>query len=578
MRSSIISGFLRMSRHNSTVRGQKFWKGLNRLAAYRPRRLRMEPLEQRALLSVWPAVIHGTTGSGSGDYTYTTGTQADRVVRILPPSDCSAAKTYPGTIFDGSHTFDKYVFTNLTGTSNCVQVTYQYVSGSGDVFSVAYNGSFNTADVSQNYLADGGDSVNSGSPGPLTYSFVTLSGQTFPIVMSEVGGATGTDYTLSVAYTGDLVINGSSLDDDVVIIATSANSGSFQINGGDTYQFTGITSLHVNLGGGNDTLTINNPAGGLLAPIDGIFYDGGGQTGDALEVLGGTADSGVYTPGNAVDNGRLEHGLSDTVQNITFNGLAPVLDTVTEPTFLVNGTNADNAINYTVGRNDADTLDDPTRGKVTIDNFEFIQFSNKNTLTIDGLAGSDQINLNNPSKPSGLTTIAIVGGDPTGSDTLIVNGILGQDDYMRVSPTGAGSGSIADSPAAFVPVTFSGIEHLVAIGQSSDTVEDIQYTGTSGDDSFVLTPGATPDSGSITGFRAGQVDLPSRLFSTAVGEGRLRPQIHPERRFWAPASARVRWEEQTRRSLMARKPTTRSASALTAPDSDPRLMSASTAA
>ena len=202
---------------------------------------------------------------GSVDYPYTTGSQTDRVVPNGTPSDCSSAKAYPGTVTDGSHTFDEYDFTNLTGTSNCVQATYNYISGPGEVFSVAYDGSFDATNVASNYLADGGNTVKSGSPGPQTYSFATTNGETFPIVMSEVGSSSGTSYTLSVAYTDDLVINGTNLNDNVVITATSADSGSFQINGGDTYQFTGITSLHVNLGGGNNTLTINNPAGGLLA-------------------------------------------------------------------------------------------------------------------------------------------------------------------------------------------------------------------------------------------------------------------------------------------------------------------------
>jgi hypothetical protein len=457
------------------------------MTACRTRALRLEPLEIRAMLSSWPLIINGITGSGSGDYPFTTGTQTDRVFRDGIASDCSATKAYPGTITDGSHTFDEYDFTNLTGASNCVQVTYQYASGTGDVFSVAYDGSFNSGNVAQNYLADGGDSVNSGSPGPQTYSFVTSFGQTFPVVMSEVGALSGTGYTLKVAYTDDLVINGSNLNDTVVFTATGVNSGSFQINGGDVYQFVNITSLHVNLGDGNDTLTINNPGGGLLAPSGGIFYDGGGQTGDALRNLGGTADSGVYTPGNAVDNGRLVHTLGGTIQDITFNGLAPTLDTVVEPTFLVNGTPADNAINYAIGRNNADTADDPARGKITIDNFEFIQFSNKTAVTIDGLAGSDEINLNNSSTPTSLTGITVNGGDPTGSDTLIVNGTAATVSVNITAQTITGAG---------VPINYATIEHLTVVAGASTTLS-VSGTSTLEGVDYTLTPGATDDRGDI---------------------------------------------------------------------------------
>ena len=54
---------------------------------------------------------------------------------------------------------------------------------------------------------------------------------------------------------------------------------------------------------------------------------------------------------------------------------------------------------------------------VSVDGFETIEFSNKTTLTINALAGSDTINLNNSSTPTGLTSITVAGGDPTGSDT-----------------------------------------------------------------------------------------------------------------------------------------------------------------
>ena len=65
--------------------------------------------------------------------------------------------------------------------------------------------------------------------------------------------------------------------------------------------------------------------------------------------------------------------MSETTQNITFNGLAPIVDTVTEPTFLVNGTNADNAINYTQGSSAAN-------GLVSVDNFETVEIFQQDGL------------------------------------------------------------------------------------------------------------------------------------------------------------------------------------------------------
>ena len=52
-------------------------------------------------------------------------------------------------------------------------------------------------------------------------------------------------------------------------------------------------------------------------------------------------------------------------------------------------------------------------GLVTVDGFESLEFSNFGTLVIDAGAGSDEINLNNPTTPTALTDIEVNGGDPT---------------------------------------------------------------------------------------------------------------------------------------------------------------------
>ena len=111
----------------------------------------------------------------------------------------------------------------------------------------------------------------------------------------------------------------------------------------------------------------------------------------------------TYTPGPDDHQGRLAYVHPAVNMRIDFLNLEPVIDLVPAATLIVNGTNADNAINYRVGRNNLDTADDLTRGRVSVDGFETIDFSNKTTLTINGLAGDDTINLNNPNTPTGLT-------------------------------------------------------------------------------------------------------------------------------------------------------------------------------
>ncbi|MEI7699500.1 MAG: reprolysin-like metallopeptidase, partial [Planctomycetia bacterium] len=107
-------------------------------------------------------------------------------------------------------------------------------------------------------------------------------------------------------------------------------------------------------------------------------------------------------------------------------------------------------------------------GTVAVDNQEVLVFSNKTNLQINGLGGSDFISLNNPITPNGLTGIAVNGGDPTGSDTLLVNGIAGAFDNFQIAPISIGSGLVNSTTSAVVPVTFSATEHLQIVGQSPD--------------------------------------------------------------------------------------------------------------
>ena len=256
-----------------------------------------------------------------------------------------------------------------------------------------------------------------------------------------------------------------------------------------------IQTIVINGGEGDDTLVIENPAGGVFAPNAVILYNGQGGQHDALVIQGGGGANfaQVYQPGPGKDEGIIAMSDSVVTQVIHFTGLEPVVDTVPAASFIVNGTDADNAINYKQG-----TV--PANGLVSVDNFETIEFSNKTNLTINGLAGGDTINLNNPSTPTGLTGITVNGGDPTGgSDTLIVNGLPGVNDNFFANPTGQGSGTITKITGAQPTVTFTGMEHLNVVGQATES-DTFHYTGTTGTDTHEYTPGSTTDSGTVTGF------------------------------------------------------------------------------
>src|SRR6185503_1982789 len=80
-----------------------------------------------------------------------------------------------------------------------------------------------------------------------------------------------------ILLSGDpLALLGTIADDTLGVTATDFDSGSYSLNGGEAVAFDDIASFSFDGLGGNDVLIINNPGGGLFAPIDGITYAGGG--------------------------------------------------------------------------------------------------------------------------------------------------------------------------------------------------------------------------------------------------------------------------------------------------------------
>src|SRR5439155_3503247 len=117
-------------------------------------------------------------------------------------------------------------------------------------------------------------------------------------------------------------------------------------------------------------------------------------------------------------------------------------------------------------------------------------------LTINGGAGSDAVNLNNPTTPTGLLGITVNGGDPTaGSDTLVVNGTSGVDaiGYNPSSTIGSGNVTVNAAPA----VTFNTIESVVINGAGGD--DNLTYTSPNTGSGLTFTPGATVNSGRVDG-------------------------------------------------------------------------------
>jgi len=306
-----------------------------------------------------------------------------------------------------------------------------------------------------------------------------------------LGGAN--DYFVSASVSDTVIFEGAG-DSDLWTLTNPVGGASFRLT--DNTPFHSGASVTV-LGvpenivlktlGGDDVVTIDVSVDGPI-PLPLTFNGGAGS--DTLVIIGtppaGDFDSVTYSPGPVIDAGRLEYVLGgNPAMRIDFTGLEPVIDATPATTLIVNGTNADNAINYTQGSI-------PAHGLVSIDGFETIEFTNKTNLVINALAGNDTINLNNPNTPTGLASITVNGGDPTASDQLIVNGTVNAD-TITYRPTGFDSGVV--SVAGLPVVAFSGTEHLTinGLGGGDDLILDtFEIDGTQ-----VLTPGSTFDSGRV---------------------------------------------------------------------------------
>jgi hypothetical protein len=258
-----------------------------------------------------------------------------------------------------------------------------------------------------------------------------------------------------------------------------------------------LTQINVNGLGGNDTLIVDS-SNGLISVPSGINYDGGTgfNTLQLVQTGGTTQTSDTYSvgPGAGMGTSTIVGPGPGGTQTVFFQNLAPVTDTVPATTLTVNATPGDNAINYTVGSVAAN-------GKVTIDSFEPIEFSNKDNLAINSLAGTDTVNLNNPNTPTGATPgglkgITVTGGDPTSFDTLIVNG-TGAVAVATATNTITGAGPVS--------ITYATFESLIVNAGGNNLA-------VSGSTSYTYTPGTAADAGSV------QTDTIPVSF-TGVGSG-----------------------------------------------------------
>ena len=301
--------------------------------------------------------------------------------------------------------------------------------------------------------------------------------------------------------------------------------------------------------GGNDTLIVDS-SNGLINVPDGIRFDGdgacpdeehgseGGGGGlsfgydrgiDTLQLVqtgGPTHTSDTITVGATVGQGisTIVGVGAGNVQTVYFEELEPVIDNVPAASFVVNGAligsllNGANQITY-----DQSDLFPATSGRITVDAFEPIHFSNKTNLTIDAENGDDTIVLNNAALPTGLQTITVEADN--GNDHVNVLSLPSAAATSFVSATinaGAGNDAVdASFLAVATPLTINGGagDDTMIGGAGNDTI-----SGNDGNDTLVgnagnntLTGGAGVDTQLISGTNLNdEIDVRQQNATTLV--------------------------------------------------------------
>ena len=428
-------------------------------------------------------------------------------------------------------TAESFVVAGAGGDDN---VTVSNLAGVADLTAVGVFGLDGNDALSVTAFPAAGMTITANGGTHTTGDSLTVTASGIPIADSGTQltktGAGVINYTqienLTFTNIGDVVINGTGANDTLVVNATGADSGSYSLNGGQVISFTGMTKLTFNSAAGNDALTINNPAGSIFAPLGGIDYNGGGQSGDTLNLLGGggtgideTYFVGTTTPPIGAALGNNGDGLvrftGTQAVDIRFTGLSPIMDTVVAASLTVNATDLSNTISIDNGAV-------APRVRVSVNAFEPIEFDNKTAVIVnggDGVLGGDagdNIIIDFSNVPAAITSL-IINADE-GSDTIelrnragnfpiAING--GIDDFHHGDAVTIFGTAAADNvnitPNTPSSATVSGLSGLVNVAATEHLVYDnllggndtLTVTATAANDTIIMTPGLTGDSGNL---------------------------------------------------------------------------------
>jgi PKD repeat protein len=125
--------------------------------------------------------------------------QIGRLSRDLIGTSCGYAKSFPGVFTaTGTRSYHDHSFTNLSDTPACLDLKFT-TPCLGNLFVVAYLGSFDPLDITKNYLSDmGGSTTINGEVGEFVFT-VPAKTNVVIVVHTVTPGTTCSSYTLTAS-------------------------------------------------------------------------------------------------------------------------------------------------------------------------------------------------------------------------------------------------------------------------------------------------------------------------------------------------------------------------------------------
>lgn len=228
---------------------------------------------------------------------------------------------------------------------------------------------------------------------PANFNVITSTGAisgTFPVTNLPPNGTVSyTANSVNVAFApGDLVVNGTTGDDTLVLSVQSTVAG-YTLNGGTFTPLGSVSGFVFNGGDGNDILIIDFANGNPLPTTNGVNYDGQGESGgfdDKLSIIGGAQGTVTYN----LDNATSGSVVMSNFGTVNFTSLTPISNTggATDVTFNLPAT----ASIATLG--DDGTIGN-TLSRLSAATFPQTEFANpSNSLTINRGSVGDLLTIN----------------------------------------------------------------------------------------------------------------------------------------------------------------------------------------